>query len=143
MKEQQELFEIGDYTLHGDRDGKTYQRDFDLTRLNKQARAVWDVMAASRWLTLREISDQCGAPEASASARLRDFRKERFGSHDVERRRRVKFGVGFGLFEYRLKVCEYDPKGARRMISHAPTGSDARTATTKLTDANEGHQHGN
>jgi hypothetical protein len=40
-----------------------------------------------------------GFPEASISARLRDFRKEQFGKHVVERRRRSQ-----GQWEYRLIV---------------------------------------
>ena len=57
-------------------------------------------LANSRWRTLAEIEAACGDPQASISARLRDFRKVEFGEHAVERRRR---GVGYrGLFEYRV-----------------------------------------
>ena len=87
-------------SIEGHRDGETYVRSFDYARLNRQARVVWDVMDDSKWRTLREIADSCSEPEASISARLRDFRKEKFGGHDVERRRRG--GGEKGLFEYRL-----------------------------------------
>ena len=93
---------VAQHDLFGDRGGFTYVRHLDLGRLNRQARAVWDVMAPGAWLTLCEIKDMCGEPEASISARLRDFRKEQFGRHDVSRRRR---GEGrAGVFEYRLQT---------------------------------------
>lgn len=72
----------------GFRHGETYDVNTDYARLNHQARAVWDVMADRKWHTLREIADASEAPEASVSARLRDFRKPQFGNHVVERRRR-------------------------------------------------------
>jgi predicted ArsR family transcriptional regulator len=57
-------------------------------------------MVDGKWRTLREIADALTIPEASASARLRDLRKERFGNYQVERQRR---GEGRkGLFEYRM-----------------------------------------
>jgi len=40
------------------------------------------------------------ASEGGVSARLRDFRKEKFGSHTVNRRRKA----GGGTFEYQLIV---------------------------------------
>lgn len=91
---------FGQSTTVGDRDGETYERSFDFERLNRQARAVWDVMLDKQWRTLREISSECGHPEASVSARLRDFRKEKFGGHTVERRRRGE--EASGIFEYKL-----------------------------------------
>lgn len=91
-------------------DGQTYDPNQDKVRLGKQAQAVWDFMAGSgvwcylkgeRWHSLAEISAYTGHPEGSISARLRDFRKERFGSHTVERRRRKDM---MGTWEYRLVV---------------------------------------
>jgi len=87
----------------GPRGGDTYDPDRDGNRLNRQARAVWGVMADGRWHTLQGIAITIGEPEASISARLRDFRKPRFGSHIVERRY-----LADGLWEYRLN----DPKFA-------------------------------
>ena len=58
-----------------DRGGATYSHEFDYERLNKQQRAVWEVMKDGQFRSLRQLSEMCGAPEASASARLRDFRK--------------------------------------------------------------------
>ena len=84
-------------------DGRTYDPEQDQRRLGKQAQAVWDFMVANRhrWLALVQIGISIGEPEASISARLRDFRKPRFGSHTVERRRRKD---GRGTWEYRLTV---------------------------------------
>lgn len=81
-------------------DGETYEEALDLERLGDQLQAVRRVMLDGRWRTLAELGVAAGCPEASASARLRDLRKKRFGGHAVERRRR---GEGKrGLFEYRL-----------------------------------------
>lgn len=81
-----------------DRDGKTYERAKDYARLNAQHKRVYYAMQVDSWLTLARIAAMTGDPEASISARLRDFRKARFGGHQV-RRRRV---AGGGLWEYKL-----------------------------------------
>jgi len=80
-------------------DGATYSQQRDGKRLNAQCQKVFDVMKDGQWRTLREISDMTGAPEASVSARLRDFRKVAFLSAKVER----EF-VRQGLHRYRLVV---------------------------------------
>lgn len=85
--------------LDGPRDGETFDPGTDTVRLNAQMRRVADVMGDSRWRTLAELAEQTGDPEASVSARLRDFRKPRFGGFVVLRRRRQG-----GLWEYRLTV---------------------------------------
>lgn len=82
-----------------DFDGETYAPAFDYERLGKQARRVWDVIGTGGWLTLSEISGYTGDPEASVSARLRDFRKEKFGSMTIEHRRRGDPSAG--VWEYR------------------------------------------
>ena len=71
----------------------------DHDRLGRQWRKVFELMKDGRQRTLREIADATGEPEASVSSRLRDFRKEKFGAHTVERHR-----VTGGLFMYRLIV---------------------------------------
>lgn len=78
-------------------DGATYEPEQDRVRLSDQHRRIAAVMRDAKWRTLDEIGTATGDPPASVSARLRDFRKERFGSYIVERRRRSK-----GLFEYRI-----------------------------------------
>lgn len=82
----------------GPRDGKTFIPAKDEKRLNRQAQAVWDYMIGGDWHTLAEISRATGEPEASVSARLRDFRKARFGAHKIERSR----PDSGGLFLYHL-----------------------------------------
>jgi hypothetical protein len=91
------LEDLFSYLPPGDRGGTTYDREFDYTRLNRQAQDIWRAMMDMRWHTLRGLSRETGHPEASVSARLRDFRKERFGRHRVERER-----LSGGLFRYRL-----------------------------------------
>jgi hypothetical protein len=66
-------------------DGATAVAEEDFIRLARQQRAVFDVMKDGRLRTLHEISRLTGAPEASVSARLRDFRKQRYGGSTVER----------------------------------------------------------
>jgi DNA polymerase III delta prime subunit len=84
---------------HGDRHGVTYERDQDYVRLNRQATDVWRAMIDGRWHTLHELHRITDHPEASISARLRDFRKPEFGGHEVKSKRLEN---GSGLFRYRL-----------------------------------------
>lgn len=81
-------------------DGDTFVPEFDEERLTGQWERVYSLMKDNQWRTLLEIESITHDPQASISARLRDFRKERFGSHVINRRRR-----GYpekGLFEYQL-----------------------------------------
>lgn len=78
-------------------DGHTYEPDLDQSRLVTQLRRVFNVMCDGQEHTLAELAEATGGSEAAVSARLRDFRKERFGSWIVHRRR-----IGGGLFAYRL-----------------------------------------
>jgi len=73
----------------------------DMARIARQRKAVFDLMASGAWLTLAEVAEMTGHPEASVSARIRDFRKVKFGGHIVDRRRRRANG---GQWEYRLEV---------------------------------------
>ena len=77
--------------------GATFDQDRDGPRLNRQTRSVYELMQDRKWRTLKEISRSCNEPEASVSARLRDLRKTRFGSYDVQRRH-----VAAGIWEYRV-----------------------------------------
>lgn len=86
--------------LDGARGGLTFDPSFDETRLNGQHRRVFDVMRFRTWRSLSEISALTGDPEASVSARLRDFRKLKFGGWCVERQRRGDPETGW--WEYRL-----------------------------------------
>jgi hypothetical protein len=46
-----------------------------------------DMFGDPAWISLQSLATSTGDPEASVSARLRDFRKPRFGGHTVDRRR--------------------------------------------------------
>lgn len=81
--------------------GETYSEPRDFVRLNRQSQLIFDYMKSGNWHTLSEISSNTGEPEASISARLRDFRKAEFGAHKVERQY-----VDKGLWRYRLLVRE-------------------------------------
>lgn len=83
-------------------DGETYEPKFDETRLRGQFGRVFKLMKDEKWRTLSEIAAVTGDPEPGISARLRDFRKIKFGGHTVNRRRRGE--PKDGLFEYQLIV---------------------------------------
>lgn len=85
-----------------DHDGSTYSSVRDKKALNRQARRVFALMSDGKWRTLEEISEAVGDPEASVSARLRDFRKEKWGGYTVQRR--LRFALRRGLYEYRLDL---------------------------------------
>ena len=53
--------------------------------LTGQFQAVWNAMIDGTPLTLAAISRKTGYPQQSVSARIRDFRKEEFGGHTVNR----------------------------------------------------------
>ena len=91
-----------------DFDGDTYQRELDFTRLTGQNQAVFDSMNDGAWRTLREIEDRTGYPQASISARLRDFRKEKFGRHKVHRRRRGTAVKGLHEYSLHRRACLCD-----------------------------------
>lgn len=80
-------------------DGKTYVPERDWYRLTTQLGRVFSLMRDGRWRSLREIADHAQGSEASVSARLRDLRKDKFGSHVVERK-----NITGGLYKYRLLV---------------------------------------
>ena len=83
-------------------DGATLDRASDQKRLSDQHQRVWAVMSDGAFRTLREIADLTGDETHSISARLRDFRKDRFGRHTVQRRGRAE--AERGIHEYRLEI---------------------------------------
>lgn len=85
-------------------DGDTADQDKDAKRLTGQWAKVFGLMKDGQHRTLAEIEKLTGYPQASISARLRDFRKERFGQHTVNRRRRGKGGT----WEYQLELNRTD-----------------------------------
>ena len=98
IPESSPLFGAASQPTLPDPDGATFDPALDRDRLSRQHRLVWSVIQDGLWYTLAELSTITGCPEASVSARLRDFRKPKFGLHDVQRRRRTD-----GQFEYRLE----------------------------------------
>lgn len=82
-------------------DGDTYDEELDGQRLGTQLYHVRKLMSDARWRTLPEICAKIGCTQTSASARLRDLRKSKFGSWEVDRRRR-KGQEKSGVWEYRL-----------------------------------------
>jgi hypothetical protein len=84
---QKELVFDGDDYIH-ERDGK---------RLAKNHFKLKNLMEDSVYRTLKEISYITSIPEASVSAGLRDFRKERFGGHILNKKY-----LENGLYSYQL-----------------------------------------
>ncbi len=80
--------------------GPDYDPALDLHRLRKQQDKIYHVMKDSGWRTLAEIESKTLAPQASISAQLRGFRRRRYGSHILNRRRRGNPSTG--LYEYQL-----------------------------------------
>ena len=80
--------------------GSDYVKEFDQGRLTGQLKRVYGLMIDGRWRTLREIENATGDPQSSISAQLRHLRKERFGSHTVNKQPRGDRNNG--LFEYQL-----------------------------------------
>lgn len=83
-------------------DGPAYDSKLDRGRLAGQIERVFALMRDGVWRTLSEIAIATKDHEASISAQLRHLRKEKFGAHTVEKRRRGESTSG--LFEYRLTV---------------------------------------
>jgi hypothetical protein len=78
-------------------DGADYDHDRDGKRLAKNHLNLKDLMQDKVYRTLHEISYLTKIPEASVSAGLRDFRKEKFGSHTLNKKY-----LGNGLYSYQL-----------------------------------------
>lgn len=82
-----------------DRGGVTFDPERDGARLDQQHAIVWLMMLDEQWHTLPELERRTRYPKQSISARLRDFRKPRFGGHIVERKY-----LHQGLWAYRLLI---------------------------------------
>ena len=80
-------------------DGITINDERDNGRLHAQLTEVRLLVTnmGRIWWTLGEIARATGYPEASISARLRDLRKPKFGSYNVERKY-----VERGIWAYRV-----------------------------------------
>ena len=77
--------------------GTTYDPTQDHDRLTTQLNRVFDKMKGGQWHTIDELTAYSGGTPQAVIARIRDFRKERFGGHTVERER-----VKAGLWRYKL-----------------------------------------
>ena len=78
-------------------DGSDYVHEEDSSRLAKNHFKLKDLMSDNVFRTLGEISHITKIPEASVSAGLRNFRKERFGSHTLNKKY-----LENGLYSYQL-----------------------------------------
>jgi len=83
-------------------DGSNYEHEHDYVRLSGQIQRVYDAIKDGDWYTLDQINRITGDPHASVSAQLRNLRKQRFGSHVVEKRYRGNRASG--LWEYSLEI---------------------------------------
>lgn len=83
-------------------DGPAFDPEKDVAILAGHLLAVFKVMRSGNWLTDYEISEASGCPVTSVGAQRRHLRKPRFGSHTVERRRRVVDGEETRTHEYKL-----------------------------------------
>lgn len=83
--------------LSGEFGGSTFVPSLDCKRLTGQLEKVRSLMADEQWRTLSEIVLVVGGSEAGVSARLRDLKKEQFGSFRVQKR-----NTGNGLWQYRV-----------------------------------------
>lgn len=63
-------------------------------RLNERTRIL---MAGGKWWTIAALAMELGCSECTASARIRDQRKPRFGSHKVTKRL-----MPGGYYQYRM-----------------------------------------
>lgn len=81
-------------------DGSDVVAELDEVRLTGQLKSIFTLMKDGKFRTLAEIEGSTGIGQASASAQLRNLRKERFGNFTVNKRR--KGDPGDGLFEYQL-----------------------------------------
>tara|TARA_R110000822_G_scaffold223035_1_gene356303 strand:+ start:277 stop:582 length:306 start_codon:yes stop_codon:yes gene_type:complete len=77
-----------------------YTVKYDFSRLKTARAKVFALMRDSQWRTIEEIAVETAVPHTSASAYLRDFRKEKCGLHVVDRR--IRGSRSTGLWEYKL-----------------------------------------
>lgn len=78
-------------------DGADYVHERDGKRLANNHFKLKGLMQDEKFRTLREISTLIDVPEASVSAALRDFRKEKFGNNILNKKY-----LGNGLYSYQL-----------------------------------------
>ena len=79
-------------------DGETYDEELDGERMTTQLELVREIMSDQGWHRILEVANRVDCSESGAAARIRDLRKEKFGSWEIVRRR---VAHGNGLHEYR------------------------------------------
>ena len=79
--------------------GSDYEKERDYERLKDQYKTIFSLMSDGNWRTLGQISQITKHPPASISAQLRHARKNKFGSHEVNKKY-----LGEGLYSYQLIV---------------------------------------
>lgn len=82
--------------IESHRQGSTYEARFDFDRLNRQSQIVYRALTRGGYFTLRELADETGEPEASISARFRDFKN----LHGLKTDRRRRGDPKNGVWEY-------------------------------------------
>lgn len=78
-------------------DGETVE-PLDAVAFGDQLFAVWRIMIDGHWHNTHDIARRLDVSSESVGARLRDLRKAKFGSYNIERRRID----GTRTFEFRL-----------------------------------------
>lgn len=77
--------------------GATYSPERDGCRLRGQLELVAWLMRDGAWWTIPALAARVGCSQTSASARIRDLRKPKFGGHTIERQY-----VTRGVWRYRM-----------------------------------------
>jgi hypothetical protein len=83
--------------------GAAYIAARDDGRLERQRDRVFYALKGAGVLTLRNIAEVTGDPEASISAQIRHLRKPKHGAHTVD-----KIHIINGLYGYRLTPNDTD-----------------------------------
>ena len=98
-------------------DGETYNEELDGERMTTQLELVREIMSDQGWHRNIEVANRVDCSESGAAARIRDLRKEKFGSWEIVRRR---VAHGNGLHEYRWtgEITEPDVKQHKCVISN-------------------------
>jgi hypothetical protein len=92
-------------------DGETYDEELDGERMTTQLELVREIMSDQGWHRIIEVANRVDCTESGAAARIRDLRKEKFGSWEIMRRR---VAHGNGLHEYRWTGEIVEPAVVKR-----------------------------
>lgn len=101
----------------GPADGSTFDPNRDQPAIDIQRLRTWDVIRDNQWHTSVELEERVGSNWASVGARVRDFRKARFGRRTVLNRR---VAGQRGLWEYRLVPENGQSDNGRPILTVVP-----------------------